>query len=209
MEELSQEWTDLVQSYGVAGSQAQEAFEAIVRAYSEAGRYYHTLSHIQQVLATVRELQSLAQNLGAVHWAAWLHDVVYDSRANDNEEKSAEYAARLLQRLGLPPETIMATTHLILCTKTHQADSNDGDAQILLDADLAILGSDPLRYQQYAAAIRQEYGWVAEQDYRVGRSQVLQKFLARNRLYFTTSMFNNAELAARRNVEQELKFLVG
>ncbi|MGZ7283798.1 HD domain-containing protein, partial [Streptococcus pyogenes] len=57
------------------------------------------------------------------------------------------------------------------------------DTQVLLDADLAILGASEERYKRYAADIRKEYAWVPEADYRKGRAAVLERFLAAPRLY--------------------------
>lgn len=207
LEKLATEWAALVGPYGVKELEAASAFAEIAAAYSGPGRFYHTLKHIWHVLETIRGLQSMSQAWPAVQFAAWFHDVIYDSRAKDNEEKSAEYAQALLQRFGLPAEVINTTTRLILCTKAHRAELGDIDAQILLDADLAILGSDPASYQKYTQAIRQEYAWVPEPEYRTGRSAVLQNFLQRDRLYFTEQMFEALEAQARQNLEAEIKSL--
>jgi predicted metal-dependent HD superfamily phosphohydrolase len=93
---------------------------------------------------------------------------------------------------------------LILCTKTHQA--FDAESKILLDADLAILSAEPEHYQNYAAAIRKEYFWVTNEDYRIGRSRVLEGFLHRDRIYYTPKM-QAKEAIARRNLEAELRQL--
>jgi predicted metal-dependent HD superfamily phosphohydrolase len=134
--------------------------------------------------------------------AAWFHDAVYDTHAQDNEEKSAELAEMALSEL--PAETIAQVRKLILCTKTHQA--FDAESELLLDADLAILSAEPTQYQNYAIAIRQEYRWVSAEDYRIGRSQVLERFLQRDRIYYTP-MMQAKETIARRNLDTELQNL--
>ncbi len=204
LENLKNQWWELLKPFAVAQTPAETAFKAIVASYSEPGRYYHSLSHIEQVLATVKALEASAHNRAAIYFAAWFHDVIYDSRAKDNEEKSAEYAANLMQAMALPPALIAETARLILCTKAHQAGGDDLAAHILLDADLAILAVDPARYQDYSRAIRQEYAWVSEPDYRAGRKAVLEKFLQRERLYFTAAMFETDEAIARHNLQNEI-----
>ncbi len=57
------------------------------------------------------------------------------------------------------------------------------NALVLIDADLAILGASPANYQDYARKIRQEYAWVAVEDYRHGRTKILEKMLSRRRIY--------------------------
>lgn len=84
---------------------------------------------------------------------------------------------------------------------------DDYDSQVLLDADLAILATNPVQYLEYAHAIRQEYSWVAEADYITGRQQVLEKFLQRSLIYFTPLMLEFAEPSARSNIQAEIQSL--
>jgi len=195
---MFEKWRDLLQIWAVDPLLAGQTFEDVARRFAEAGRYYHTLDHIQDVLATVENLGSFAQKLNVVKLAVWLHDVIYDSKASDNEERSAEYAERLCQRLSIPEGVVVVS--LILKTKTHDAEG-DVDAQVLLDADLAILGASESVYQTYAEQIRQEYEWVQEAEYRTGRRQILTRFLTRPRIYH---LLIHLEEAARRNIAAEI-----
>lgn len=200
--------TDLWQPWRSLFPQAPEnsvkqAFQDIIAAYSSPERHYHTIAHIVQILSTIRELRP--ENAIAVQIAAWFHDVVYDSQAQDNEERSADVADQVLRSLQVDPETIAIVRQLILCTKHHQAD--DRDSEILLDADLAILGAVPANYQIYATAIRQEYAWVPDAQYRAGRKQVLEKFLQRDRIFLTTQLFEQLEAPARANLQAEIQAL--
>lgn len=83
----------------------------------------------------------------------------------------------------------------------HRLAGNDVDAQVLLDADLAILGASEMEYQAYADKIRREYAWVPEPDYRKGRRQVLEKFLTRPKIYH---LLTHLEEPARRNLGREI-----
>jgi predicted metal-dependent HD superfamily phosphohydrolase len=195
---LRPDWHDLLQAWAVDAPQVDQAFEDICRHYAEPGRFYHTLDHIANVLATVSSLASHARNLNPVKLAAWLHDVIYNPRASDNEERSAQYAERLCEKFGIPQGQLVSS--LILKTKTHDA-GGDADAEVLLDADLAILGASDPDYRVYAQKIRLEYGWVPEPDYRSGRRRVLEHFLSRPRIYHHLSQL---EEAARRNIADEI-----
>jgi predicted metal-dependent HD superfamily phosphohydrolase len=195
---LRQEWHDLLGAWEVNLTLADQAFEDVSRHYAAPDRFYHTLDHIQSVLKTVQSLGSQARRPNAVRLAAWLHDVIYDSRASDNEERSADYAERLCQKLSIPDGRLVAS--LILKTKTHEA-KDDPDAEVLLDADLAILGASEPDYENYAGQIRQEYAWVPEADYRKGRRRVLENFLGRPKIYHFLSQL---EGAARRNIAAEI-----
>jgi predicted metal-dependent HD superfamily phosphohydrolase len=204
---LQVRWRNLLGSFGAAGPVADAFYTKLADRYTAAGRYYHTLEHITDVLETIDQLQNLARHRPALEFAAWFHDVIYDTRARDNEEKSAAFAEDALRGLRLPEEVVAATTSFILRTKTHWAPPEEVDARILIDADLAILGASEARYAWYAEAIRREYAWVPEDRYRAGRRQVLEAFLARERIYHTEPMFQALEAAARRNLSQEVESL--
>src|SRR6476646_8155877 len=96
------DWQQLLQPLGVESCTIQSTFAELFAAYSHCDRYYHTLEHIQSVLNTLNSLKTQAQNWQAVQFAAWLHDVVYDPQAQDNEAKSADYAHILLATLSVP-----------------------------------------------------------------------------------------------------------
>jgi predicted metal-dependent HD superfamily phosphohydrolase len=177
---LRRKWDDLIQTWPVHPKLTEQAFADISQRYAEPGRYYHTLHHIENMLHMVEELACHARNLNAVKLAVWLHDVIYESRASDNEERSAHYAEQLCEQLAIPEGRVVAS--LILKTKTHDAE-DDADARVLLDADLAILGAAEPVYRDYAQQIRQEYAWVPEADYRQGRRKVLESFLSRPRIF--------------------------
>src|ERR1700684_875381 len=144
---MRESWEDLMNHWHVDPNKAGCKFDDIAAAYAEPGRFYHTLDHVLAVLATVESLAQYAKKLSAVKLAAWLHDVIYDSKASDNEERSADFAERLCKELAIPDGNLAAA--LILKTKTHDP-GEDADAQVLLDADLTILGADETEYQAYA-----------------------------------------------------------
>ena len=179
-------------------------FGLLIDAYSKPDRHYHNLNHINHVLVTIERFNLELQNPVAVKLAAWFHDFVYDSQSSDNEFQSAKLARELLTDINISTELIDRVQQLILATKGHQIDPNDADLSIFLDADLAILGTDPVQYQDYARSIRQEYSWVSDAAYQAGRTKVLQSFLQRDRLYCTDLLFDELESIARINIQQEL-----
>jgi predicted metal-dependent HD superfamily phosphohydrolase len=200
---LIRKWHDLLGAWAVTPRLADETFADVCKRYAEPGRLYHTLDHVENVLEGVESLGSHARNLNAVKLAGWLHDVIYDSKASDNEERSAEYAEQLCERLSIPEGRLVAS--LVLKTKTHDVGNDDPDAQILIDADLAVLGASESAYRTYAAKIRQEYAWVPEPEYRRGRRQVLERFLTRPKIFY---LLRNLEEPARRNIAAEIARLV-
>jgi predicted metal-dependent HD superfamily phosphohydrolase len=200
---LEARWTDLICDLGVSQQDACRAFAILANQYNSSGRYYHTLAHIAAMLDSLARLADQGKPDPALLLAVWFHDAVYDSRAQNNEEQSAALAATMLGAMGLPESVITEVGRLILLTKSHQAEPADGKGQLLLDADLAVLGAEPAQYDAYAAAIRREYAWVPEADYRTGRCRVLEAFLQRPRI-FATRAFAALEPAARANLRREI-----
>ncbi|PYE52898.1 HD domain-containing protein [Deinococcus yavapaiensis] len=200
MTDARSRWMDVESRLG----RQPELFAELVARYAEPHRAYHDLSHVLDVLNALDRLP--LQDPLAVTLAAWFHDAVYDSRASDNEERSADLAVANLSKSGLAFERVEKVAALILATKRH-GPTHDPDTRALLDADLAILGSPSERYDVYARAIRREYAWVPDEEYRAGRGRVLEEFLARDRLYQTTSLFVVLEGPARHNLARELAVL--
>lgn len=202
--ELFEAWRGALMDFSVKGAAVESGFAEIVERYGEDGRYYHTLEHVEEVLEWAAEMERLATDYAAVRLAAWFHDVVYDTRAADNEQQSAVFAGTRLAEMGVPGATVERVKGMILATADHVNRTGDVDTDILLDADLAILGSGAARFRRYCQAIRKEYGWVPEDVYRAGRIGVLERFLARERIYRTGWMFGRLEERARSNLVGEI-----
>ena len=197
-------WSALWRRLG-ARSDPRLPHQEITRAYSEPHRHYHTLEHIAHALTLFDGARASVRDASAAELALWLHDVVYDPRAKDNEARSAAYAARILHAGGLPSHVAERVTAPIMVTR-HLAPPDDPDAQYVVDADLAILGGAPAEFDRYARQVRREYAFRSEAEWREGRSRVLRAFLDRPRIYLTRE-FLRFEGPARANLERSLRHL--
>jgi predicted metal-dependent HD superfamily phosphohydrolase len=206
---LQRQWAALLGSFDVPPADAYPPFDRLVAAYSEAHRHYHTLEHIAEALRVAGRLSGDRDDTRAVQLAVWFHDAVYDPRATDNEERSAQLVHVLLAPLGLSDELLSWVAALVRAT-AHLSDVTpppDPETLVLLDADLAILGASEERYRRYAADVRREYADVPDPAYRAGRAAVLGRFLARPRIYHHPLLVAEGEEAARRNLRAELAVL--
>jgi predicted metal-dependent HD superfamily phosphohydrolase len=202
--EMSRRWMKLAASLRVNEEAARRIFADLVRHYNGDGRHYHVLTHVGELLDTVSEMRDLAQDYQIVQLAIWFHDVIYDPRGKDNEVKSAEYARQALQELGMPERVVNRVSDLILKTVSHVSEREDGDALILLDADLAPLGADEEVFARQSKALRQEFSWIPEEEYRASRVRILNSFLSRERIYQTEWMYQARERQARNNLSQAI-----
>jgi predicted metal-dependent HD superfamily phosphohydrolase len=180
-----------------------KSFQRIVAAYSEPQRSYHTGDHIEACLAEFDRIRELCESPDQVECALWLHDVVYDPRASDNEEKSALWAMEILSESGCPERVANHVWELILITK-HKEPPVNMDARLMVDIDLAILGRPSTVFDVYEKSIRAEYSWVPEESYRTGRSKVLLGFLQRPAIFFTERFEEIYGMQARENLENSV-----
>jgi len=179
------------------------SFSRIMAAYSESHRYYHTFGHIKHCLSELDEVKGLMGSSDEVEYAIWLHDMVYDTHASDNEEKSARIAKEILSESSCPEIKVRKIQQLILIT-THQQQPETPDAHFMVDIDLTILGQPPEIFDIYERNIRAEYSWVSAEDYKIGRSKVLQSFLNRPSIYNTNWFKKLYEHQARENILKAL-----
>jgi predicted metal-dependent HD superfamily phosphohydrolase len=204
---LKAQWDDLSSFYTSDSNIKENSFQIINDRYSEKSRFYHNLSHIKTLLDLFESLGNKTQDHNAIRFSIWFHDVIYDTKANDNEAESARLAWQLMGRLHVDLETIEVVNSLILATKDHSGNGLSEDNKLFLDMDLAILGMPDEIYKKYSRAIREEYSWAPELIYRRERRKVLESFLAREVIYFTDEMKKRFEEQARKNINGEINSL--
>jgi predicted metal-dependent HD superfamily phosphohydrolase len=176
----------------------------LAAAYQAPGRYYHDLRHIEALLGLATACADDIVDRDALEAAIWFHDAVYDTRREDNEERSAVLAEERLAGVA-GAERIARIAAMIRATAGHiRPDYSGGpaaqDFALFLDMDLSILGSPEADFDAYEAAVRREYDWVTDEQWRQGRRAVLARFLARPAIYLTERFKASYEAAARRNL---------
>jgi predicted metal-dependent HD superfamily phosphohydrolase len=199
-------WMDAWRRIGAAPPPSLRA--DLLARYAEPHRAYHTVQHLDECLAALVPAAHLAQRLGEVELALWFHDAIYDPRADDNEERSAHWAEHAVIDAGADRDAAARVAELVLATK-HDAAPPPGDATLVVDVDLAILGADEARFAEYERQVRQEYAWMPDAAFRRGRAQVLASFLARPSIYGTRWFAERLEDRARANLQRSLDALAG
>jgi predicted metal-dependent HD superfamily phosphohydrolase len=176
--------------------------DRLVAIYS-AGRGYHDLRHLAEVLARIGELGEGDDT--ELVLAAWFHDAVYDGAADD-EERSARLAATELAGTCDSDSgvDVAEVVRLVRLTAAHDPEPGDHRGEVLCDADLAILAADPARYADYAAGVRRDYASVPDADFRAGRRAVLEELLSRDALFRTSYAREHWEPRARENLAREI-----
>jgi predicted metal-dependent HD superfamily phosphohydrolase len=79
-----------------------------------------------------------------------------------------------------------------------------GDAALVADIDLCILGYPWERFAEYERQIRDEYSQVEEKEFITGRLLILDGFLRRPEIYHTKHFREKYEKAARANLARSI-----
>lgn len=184
--------------------------DALAITYEGAGRSYHVLMHLREMVSLWRYMDGTPVVAGLDHPAEFalallLHDAVYDVSRRDNEARSAALARDWSRHL-LPSADADLVARLIERTAHHGEPLDDLNAEeaLLLDMDLAVLGGDSTSYDAYAASIRAEFALVAtDVEYLVARIAWLERMLATPALYRTRRLQTYSDAAARTNMARE------
>ena len=192
-------WHQLCDALAVPPDHAvRQRFEQVQAAYAEPWRHYHTAQHIDECLAAWAAVRAQLKAPACVALAIWLHDLVYDPKAKDNEAQSAALT-RDWWRGALPEDQLATVCGWIEATQAHEAAPHDADLQALLDIDLAILAAEPTRFAQYEAQVAREYAHVPPDLFAQGRRAFLQTLSVRPALFHHPA-FVHLEAPARANL---------
>lgn len=198
-------WEKLWQRLG-ADSSPQGSFDGLLERYQEVHRRFHDSRHIDRCLLNFEALKSLAERPEFVEYSLWMHDAVYDTRAKDNELRSADLASALLRDAGLS-HLIEPVREMILAT-IHDSEPHECDSSLVVDIDLASsIGSEADDYLAYTIGVREEYSWVSDADFTAGRIRVLQAFSSREKIFTHHPCRALWEIQARKNMSMELQRL--
>ena len=199
-------YKDLLQHNKVDSNSSQKLWEELENKYSEKGRHYHNLNHLQDLYDQLVKVKSKISNWNIILFTLFYHDVIYKSTKKNNEEESAKLASKRMAEIGLTNSEIELCSNQILATKSH-IESIDSDTNYFTDADLSILGRSRENYNEYCKKIRKEYSIYPKFMYNKGRKQVVKHFLSMERIYKTEEFYSEFEEQAKLNLEAELETL--
>ncbi|MGO4701299.1 HD domain-containing protein [Dyella sp. 2RAB6] len=187
-------------------SAPRDVFDLLRKRYDERHRAYHTREHLEHCFSLLVEARERCEYPDEVALALWFHDAIYEPLRSDNEAASAGWLVEVARAAGVVEPSVERMHALVMATR-HDAPAQREDERILVDIDLAILGSSPQRFEAYESQIRREYRWVPGAVYRAGRARILQAFLDRPAIYATAPFHVRFEHAARTNIMRSLELL--
>ena len=179
---LEKTYSELLLNIGFSENEIQKNWLDLEKAYSKKSRYYHNLTHIQNMIFSYEKYSNRLHFPDEILYSIFYHDYIYVSSKKDNELKSAEYALRILPNNPKLNSKIVFDT--ICATQLHQHNSIE-DINWLIDFDLKILARHWDDYKIYFEQIRKEYRIYPDFLYKPGRAKALKHFLE-NEFIFQT-----------------------
>lgn len=203
---LKETYLELVLNYSKDTLLNNQLWDEIELNYSHKKRYYHNLSHLDNLLTQLQEIKYKIYDCNSILFSLYYHDIIYNPIKSNNEAKSADLAVNRMNELNVEAKIVEKCKSQILATKLH-IESVDVDTNYFTDADLCILGQDWDMYFQYSKDIRKEYALYPNFIYNAGRKKALNHFLNMPRIYKTEVFFEKFENQAKRNIEREIELL--
>ena len=145
--------------------------------YEESHRFYHTTQHLIEVITNLTKHEVFEDD---IFLATVYHDAIYNPKADDNEEQSANLFIKHALLTGMSKLKIKEIEQLILDTKHHKASSEK--SQQLIDADLDILNQPLDKLIEYEHQIFKEFQFVDYSIYKPKRIEVLMSLNKTNKL---------------------------
>ena len=154
-----------------------KSFTLIDSMYSENHRHYHTFEHIADLLYQLNILDLFNDNV--LFLATIFHDIIYDPKKTDNEERSAElfkiWFPKGRNDSRITDEEIDEVETIILESK-HNGKITTPKSQIFQDLDLRITQTTDLsELIDFENKIFLEYQFVDYSIYKEKRIEVLEK----------------------------------
>lgn len=206
MSNLNSIFSNLISKFSNDEKPKLDYWQEIEKSYSQKSRKYHNLNHLENMILELENVKEETSDYDVMLFSVFYHDIIYKATSKDNEEKSAELAKKRLEKINISSERITKIYNQILATKSHKR-SDDSDTNLLLDADLAILGKDWKVYENYIQQIRQEYSIYPDFLYNPGRKKVLIHFLEFDEIFKSNYFKKKYDKMARENVQREISML--
>ncbi len=179
--------------------------------YAEVHRSFHVINHVVDGLDRLESLDLAPWRVNKIAFEFIYHDVIYDPERHDNEARSRALLQAHLTELGCHPRTIAGSGRLIMATRHAGNSLQSIEEKLIVDVDLATLGTSWSVFERNTEKIRAEYS-VAEgftqEKWVAGRMAFLESMLKRPYIYNTNLFRKMFEAQARHNMRRSIRKFV-
>ena len=181
-----------------AADESTVIHQNLIDSYSEAHRYYHTLSHIAHCLSLFDKIRAELQNPEAVELAIWFHDVVYQPGAINNEQLSADQFMAISK--GIFDDRLRTEVYQHIMATLHDgSEFENADTNYVLDIDLSSFGRPWPEFIQDSDNLRLEMENLPDDVFYKRQNAFQDKLFSRPRFFKSEYFYNHFEAQARQN----------
>ncbi len=212
---LTRSFTDAVHACG--GTSDATAIDAaatkLLNAWCAHTRTCHNAGYLASLITHLDELVDAAHDPEVLVLAAWCAGVVPHTMIDGEDDidrqcqRLRDVLTGILAGLDIDEEVTQRVLTLVHDLHHHTAPRGDVDADVLLDADFAVMAAIPQEYKRYRLAIRGEYPHLKDAQFAVARFRFIRALLARDVLFRSPLATALWEVSARQNLEAELALL--
>ena len=210
-------FVDAMQQIGATATRSDLETESVDLAerWSAPERQLHNVRRLMNTLTHIDEISSSAHDPDFLRVAAWYHGAFLNKaldiklggfQANFASTRCIDHAHNRLTNLGVPEEVVARIDELIAFLTRHRAPRTDFDAQVLVDADLAVLACSPQDYKKLRTSLRAELSELDDLQFTKARMALVKKLLSYETIY-QSPLGSAWEDTARANLEVELSRL--
>ena len=165
----------------------EDVINDMINRWNEPHRFWHTLNnHLLPMLKCIDihfELDEYKHlfmtDVYKNHMvAAFIHDVVYNPRSNDNEEKSLEYLYNSTDKIT--KDNMDFISKLVMCTKSREIPKDKDCRPFWLYDNMIILGGHLDELIDYEEKIFKEFQFVSYDVYKTKRIEFLSGEIKHN-----------------------------
>jgi predicted metal-dependent HD superfamily phosphohydrolase len=198
-------WYDFHKAWTSLGAKGNgwNQFNGLLTHYAEPQRWYHTPSHLFELLQEYEQIKDEVKNPATFIAALFYHDSIYYTvRGSQNERYSADYMFQDMINDGIS-QSIAAEASDILMGTDHKTPAQTHDAKLLGELDLVIIGKPRAQYDLYRRDIRREYAHVPDDVFNPTRAEFMGRF--DKRTLYTFEPLKQYEDDAHKNLQWEIK----
>lgn len=182
-----------------------EIADTLLKLYSDSGRHYHTIGHIEFCLSLFDQVKDQCTLPDAVELAIWFHDAIYNFPLIENEKLSADYFMNVSEGC-MPDELRQNVFHQVIATD-HKSRPIDQDQQILVDIDLSGFGRPWDHFVRDGLNIRQELAYQDDDQFYQQQISFIKQLAGRGNFYNTPWFQDQFEKTAQSNLSRYLELL--
>ena len=116
---LKNTFANLAKNFSDNSKLTEELWLEIEVHYTHRKRFYHTVSHLENLWIQIEEVKSEITDWNTILFTLFYRDVIYNVLKNDTEARSSDFARLSLEKLNVPENLIQKCVLQILATKTH------------------------------------------------------------------------------------------